>query len=375
MYCGGGATVIAALGRNMSETGMLLEMPVPALSGFRDLKAKMPIVLETDGQERGKKLRIPSSVVWLRDDPGTRIRMMGIRFSGITPIQEEMVYSIVSQGAASEVPGAVRARVPQYILYSRYVKARGLERILGEMILFCAGIYVRRQQAPFKALDQISKESVKKVYDVTAGNYLHKHAVTTHREDDAWRLWLGQAVLPRIKEINSAGDRVANHLDLFSGTGLSYAAQAKVFFLHQARVNSFLVDFSPGMLDVAKGRTIAGIEKQGCTRHISSFFSEEEKIKMRSLHARTVELYRGDAANLTGESADALQNPADGLVKLQKDYFDVATIMFGIGAVSFDMAVSVSAELLKVMKDKAIFEKVEICIKNDKNTEKTSPEG
>jgi len=344
---------IEATVKDISERGMFIEVADNKGRNLSSLLRKRKVFLDTDLLLQDNKFKSWAKIVWSKKEKEKGVYRLGVKFLKINPQQSSLLFSSLSSKALEAFPEFVRKHIPNYILYSRDVKTTWVKRIIGEMIFVLANIWVRRQKAFVKKTKDLSKEEVKTLYDYESRRYLAKHARTTNREDDSWRLWLAQAVMVRLKEINKIEKRDAFHLDLFSGTGLSYLSQAKVFHLNNIKVHSCLVDYSIGMLKIAREITIPQIIKSGYSSLIPVDASEQERIKIRAAQARTVELLRGDATNLTCERAQASSQGE--IARLSKNYFDAATIMFGIGSVSLEMALSVSAELLKVLREKARF--------------------
>ena len=261
------------------------------------------------------------------------------------------------QDIIDALPAAVRGRIATHILFPSALLISWPKRALGEMLLLLAKGWVRRQRPQLPDHHSAPHDNTRALYDSESRRYLHTHARTTCRDDDAWRLWLGQALVSRIRDVNSQQRRPAQHLDLFAGSGLSYSSQARVFHLHDVAVNSVLLDASSGMLDVAAKSTIPRVERDGHATFIAPGLSEADKQAIRHGCRRTVEIVQadpdGDGGTPKGIGADCTQPlPADSL--------DVASIMFGLGAIPLSKAMSLAESLLRILKEGGRFATIDM---------------
>lgn len=331
---------------NITEGGVLIEVAPNEENFFDSIIREKYLLLEIDLYSKSNRFKSLTTICWYKKEKV--IYKIGVKFIKMSHSQLKRLSLYITKEIVKTFPVAIRDRVPHYILYSKEISPNLFEKIIGEIMLFFANIWVRRQSSFMKKSYQLLKESTEKLYDFEAKKYLWKHGRTTHRKDDAWRLWLAQSLLPKIKEVNRLDNRAANHLDVFAGTGLSYLSQAKCFCLNNVNVNSLLFDYSTGMLKIAREDTISKIEEAGHVIFIPLNIDEDKKIQIRRKYPRTVELVRGDATNITEDYNDL--NSQRESISLQKDYFDVVSIMFGIGAVPLNMALSVSKDFLKVLR-------------------------
>jgi hypothetical protein len=189
---------------------------------------------------------------------------------------------------------SVRAMIATHILFPADISISWPMRVVGEMLLFLANVWIRRQRPQLREHHAARHDNVRALYDSESRRYLHTHARTTCRDDDAWRLWLGQALVTQIRQVNAQHRRPAPHLDLFAGSGLSYLSQAKMFHLYDVAVNTILLDASPGMLDVAAKLTIPNLEREGYATFIAPELPEPDKQAMRRDSRRTVEVLQAD---------------------------------------------------------------------------------
>jgi SAM-dependent methyltransferase len=220
--------------------------------------------------------------------------------------------------------------------------------VLAEVILLMAKVWVRRQRPQLRKQHKAAHDNIRALYDVESRRYLHTHARTTCRDDDAWRLWLGQTLVGKIRDVNAQQHRPARHLDLFGGSGLSYLSQAKVFHLHDVAVNSVLLDASSGMLDVATTCTIPDIEQLGLARHVAASLSDADKLSMRQECCRTVEVLQADP---DGDGAAPMPGGPGRPSPIAADSLDVASIMFGLGAIPLGKAASLAKSLLRILAE------------------------
>jgi len=250
------------------------------------------------------------------------------------------------------LPLSVRSRIATHILFPKPISISWAKRLVGEALLLCAKAWVRRQRPEFRHRNPVSHDDVRKLYDSESKRYLNRHARTTYRQDDAWRLWLGQAIVTKVQEVNVEQDRPARHLDLFAGSGLSYLSQANVFHMRDVSVNTILLDASPGMLDVAAKHTIPQAEKKGYTKFIDPAATSDQKLALRRDYRRTVEIAQGDPEGNGAAPFDASILSAGSL--------DVASIMFGLGAIPLTKAVSLSHDLLRLLAEGGRFATVDM---------------
>jgi SAM-dependent methyltransferase len=254
------------------------------------------------------------------------------------------------------LPLSIRARIATHILFPPNISISRPKRVVGEILLLLAKVWVRRQRPQLQEHHPAPHDNVRALYDSESRRYLHTHARTTCREDDAWRLWLGQALVTKIQEVNVQHHRPARHLDLFAGSGLSYLSQAKVFHLHDVSVNTILLDASAGMLDVAVQSTIPRLEREGYATFIAPDLSETDMQAMRQGCRRTVEVLRADP---DGNGSAPVSGP-EGTGNLSEDSLDVASIMFGLGAISLSKAISLAQSLLQILKEGGRFATIDM---------------
>ncbi len=238
--------------RNITEGGMLIEIPPRHEKIFTNILNETTMRLEVDLYSGTDKFNSLSKICWTSKENQKGIYNVGVKFIKMNHTQKRIISRYIAQETIKTFPPVVRNKIPHYILYSPEITTNRFAKIVGEIMLFFASLYVRRQKAFVKKAKPISKENIRKLYEFEAKRYLWKHARTTHRKDDAWRLWMAQNILTKIKEINKLHNRAAKHLDIFAGTGLSYLSQAKVFYLNGVYVDTLLVDYSLEMLKVAK---------------------------------------------------------------------------------------------------------------------------
>jgi ubiquinone/menaquinone biosynthesis C-methylase UbiE len=274
--------------------------------------------------------------------------------------------SLQSSGAPRDLiknlPPSIRARIATHILFPSALPITWPKRVIGEILLLLAKAWVRRQRPRLREYHAAPHDNVRALYDSQSVRYLHTHARTTCRGDDAWRLWLGQALATKILEVNARDLRPAQHLDLFAGSGLSYLSQAKVFHLYDAAVNTILLDASAGMLDVAVRSTIPHVEREGYAALIAPDLPEAGKLAMRRDCRRTVEVIQADpdgdgaAPRGVGPTSASLQQAGP----LSADSLDVASIMFGLGAISLAKAMSLAQSLLRLLKEGGRFATIDM---------------
>ena len=266
-------------------------------------------------------------------------------------VSQETIRSFIEN-----LPASIRARIATHILFPPDISISWPKRLVGETLLLLAKIWVRRQRPQLQEHHGADHDNIRALYDSESRRYLHSHAKTTCREDDAWRLWLGQALVTKIQEVNIRHRRPAQHLDLFAGSGLSYLSQAKVFHLYGVSVNSTLLDASAGMLDVAAKSTIPRVEQQDYAKFIAPDLAQADKQARRKECPRTVEILQANPdGNGSAPIADA-QNA--GL--LPADSLDVASIMFGLGAIPLGKAFSLAHSLLRLLKDGGRFATIDM---------------
>ena len=256
--------------------------------------------------------------------------------------------SIYEQDIFSALPASVLARIAADTLFPQSLPDRWPKKLLGEVMLLLAKVWVRRQRPEFPNQPPTSHQDVRALYDSESKRYLQRHARTTCRQDDVWRLWLGQALVSKIREVNAQQKRPARHLELFAGSGLSYSSQAKVFHLHDVAVNTILLDASAGMLDVAAKLTIPQVEHAGHAVFVGADMPELRKQAMRQERRRTVEIVQSDPA---GNGAAPVQAGPSGRGLLSEGSHDLASIMFGLGAIPLAKAVSLSHDLLHLLTE------------------------
>lgn len=276
---------------------------------------------------------------------------VGMKFYNLDEFKREILAKYFIKEVATLRSKKMLDRLPMHILYKKILKESKWKKVIGNILIWVSTLWVKRQRAFLKKTN-LDKDTVCKLYNFEAKKYLYKHAVCTHRKDDAWRLWLGQVIVSKIQQVNQLEGRLARHLDLFAGTGLSYAAQAKVFNLFNVSVHSFLLDYSQGMLEIACQTTLQKLERENLTKVVPLDILKDENLDPPDKFSITVTPVQGDATNFIEENRCLNQS---NLVKLPANYFDVISIMFGIGGVSLQMALKVSQESLKALKNKGRF--------------------
>jgi hypothetical protein len=255
------------------------------------------------------------------------------------------------------LPPSVRARIAMHILFPPDIAISWPRKVLGEVLLFLANVWARRQRPQLREHHAARHDNVRALYDSESKRYLHTHARTTCRDDDAWRLWLGQALVTQIRQVNAQHGRPAQHLDLFAGSGLSYLSQAKVFHLYDVAVNTILLDASAGMLDVAARFTIPGLERERYATFIASELPQAAKQAMRHDCRRTVEVIQADP---DGNGSVPIGAGPGCPQPLPADSLDVASIMFGLGAISLSKAMSLARSLLLILKEGGRFATIDM---------------
>ncbi len=346
---------IAAISTPLGEGGIGIairpdEAGIATLKGIRSQRSarlRLPLRQQADAET------FQARYAWFRCEPHANRYRVGLRLMPATMGQRLALASFVRDSCAKRLPPEVFTFIPFHILYRGEIPIGRLERMVGEAALFAADLWAKKQKALLPSSCRLTQEAVRLLYDRAARCYLEQHAVTSHRKDDAWRMWMAQMLLTRIAEINTVERRAADHVDAFGGTGLSYMAAAKVYHAYDVRVHTTLLDYSPGMLEVAREVTIPRVEKSGHAVFVPPSADAHGRACLRQKHPRTIELMHGNAADLTGDRGGTDQG--GGLHYLQKDSIDVMSILFGIGAVSLDTALSVSAEALKVLREKGRF--------------------
>lgn len=154
---------------------------------------------------------------------------------------------------------------------------------------------------------ELLPEEVEAVYERQAHRYDATHHFTTRGQDTHWRRWIGWRIALR-------KEKPVRVLDLCTGTGLTTVEILRVAKLTGAQVELVGVDYSEGMLKVARSRRLP----------------------------ENVSFVRGDATAL-------IKQPNQSFATLEKDSFDVVSQMFGIGGISDP--VSVFDEVLQVLKE------------------------
>ena len=243
------------------------------------------------------------------------------------------------------------------VLFPQRITISWPKRIIGEAILLLAKVWVRRQRPQLREHHAARHDNVRALYDSQSRRYLSSHARTTCRDDDAWRLWLGQALVTKIRNVNAQQHRPARHLDLFAGSGLSYLSQAKVFHLYDASVNTILLDASSGMLDVAAKSTIPRLGRKGYATFIDPTLSEIDKQTLRDTCRRTVEVIQADP---DGDGATPIVADPEGTGPLSAGSIDAASIMFGLGAIALPKAMSLAHSLLRLLTEGVRFATVDM---------------
>jgi ubiquinone/menaquinone biosynthesis C-methylase UbiE len=270
--------------------------------------------------------------------------------------------SLSQEDLIKNLPPSAQARIATHILFPAALPITWPNRVIGEILLLLAKVWVRRQRPRLQEYHAAPHDNVRALYDSQSKRYLHTHARTTCRGDDAWRLWLGQALATKILEVNAQCQRPARHLDLFAGSGLSYLSQAKVFSLYDAAVNTVLLDASAGMLDVAVRSTIPQVQREGYAKLIAPDLPEADKLAMRRDCRRTVEVVQadpdGDGAlpKCVGPIGANLQP----IGPLMPESLDVASIMFGLGAIPLAKANSLAQSLLRLLKEGGRFATIDM---------------
>jgi hypothetical protein len=328
---------------NVSHHGMMINVSDIADNFVSGSFSKKKCKIYFNHENGDYSLSVLSRICWIKGKPQENSCKIGIRYLNLNRQQRQSISSLISKEVVNSYPVAVRKYIPPYILCPRTDSPGNYAALVGQGLLLLARAYSMRQKAYLKKDASLSRSMVKDLYDKESQTYLSRHARTTHRKDDSWRMWLAQTILSKVKEVNSELNRPAQHIDLFSGTGLSYQSQVKVFSMYNAYVNSLLVDYSEGMLEIAENVTLPAMEKCGYVRVLHRGLIESDKALLRNSGLCTVELARGDATCLTGNDKES------GFIKVDRNRFDVASIMFGLGAVSLTAALSVSVELLKIL--------------------------
>lgn len=260
-----------------------------------------------------------------------------------------------SRDIIDALPASVRDRIASAILFPPDISIPWPKRAVAEFLLLLAKVWVRRQRPQLGKRHSARHDNVRALYDSESRRYLHTHARTTCREDDAWRLWLGQVLVAKIQDVNTQQRRAARHLELFAGTGLSYVSQARIFRLHGVSVNTILMDASAGMLDVAVRCTLPRLQDEGAATFITPDLSEADRLAVRQASRRTVELIQ---ANPDGDGSVPIGTTPSH--QLPPDSFDVASIMFGLGAISMERSLSLAQSLLRLLNEGGRFATIDM---------------
>ncbi|MEK7567965.1 MAG: class I SAM-dependent methyltransferase [Patescibacteria group bacterium] len=163
----------------------------------------------------------------------------------------------------------------------------------------------------------IDNDEVEKIYGREAKSYEQKHHITTNYRDTWWRRQVGIDIVSHA--IHSK--EPLKILDVATGVGLSVEEILKMMKLFNKKGVISAIDYSQEMLNVAKSVTVPRLVKL-------NLINNENAVKF----------LRADARNL---QKSELQTFTD-------NYFDCATIMFGIGGI--DNPIQCLSEVLTVLK-------------------------
>ncbi len=198
----------------------------------------------------------------------------------------------------------VLAAFPAYTRQPLEFELSALERFLFPALRAPSEAVIRWLLRPRSgSVGSLGQGEVDKVYDREAAGYDAKHHRTTRGQDLMWRRTAGWLVA-------SAPEARPRVLDLCTGTGLTTLEIIRVLAEHGRTADIVGLDYNDAMLVEARRR--------GATK---------------SSPSGEVSFVRGDATNLTGQSANGLEvfPPAS---------FDIVTQVFGIGGIGDPVAVA-----------------------------------
>lgn len=101
----------------------------------------------------------------------------------------------IGKDCIGALPPSIRARIATHILFPPLIPISWPRRMVGEALLLLANVWARRQRPQLREHHAARHDNVRALYNSESSRYLHTHARTTCRDDDAWRLWLGQALV------------------------------------------------------------------------------------------------------------------------------------------------------------------------------------